>query len=454
MPTGSIRPTSILADVATKSLTGFDDQRVVDHVTGLPRLPAARVDIAQQAKQLAPRRCIGIISFAILPDPTLFRLAPEADRSLRVEITRQLANALRPQDKLYAADHWEWLIILPDLPSGAPLLLGMMKFEALFAHPLPFGVDSFMVLRVVCGGALLPDDGEDPRHLIQSSRIACLSAKRAGSGHATFDPAMEHIDKAQQQLLVELPRALTGAPGLALYLQPQIDLSDGSCIGCEALLRWQSQSGEQIPPDRTLAAVEHLGLRSTFNRWMLQQAIQSQHRLQAENIAVILSINLSANDLLDPELLDLITQTLATWEVSPESLLFELTETQMIEDTEQVIDVLRSMRNLGFQLSVDDFGTGYASMSYLQRLPVQEVKIDQSFVRHAEASARDREIIASIVQLAHRLGMLVVAEGVETAETSAIVAQLGCDRAQGHLYAPAMPLEEFIDWWRSLAAHR
>ncbi|MDP3032654.1 MAG: GGDEF domain-containing phosphodiesterase [Rhodocyclaceae bacterium] len=440
--------------MATKSLTGFDDQRVVDHVTGLPRLPAARVDIAQQAKQLAPRRCIGIISFAILPDPTLFRLAPEADRSLRVEITRQLANALRPQDRLYAADHWEWLIILHDLPSGAPLLLGMMKFEALFAHPLPFGVDSFMVLRVVCGGALLPDDGEDPRHLIQSSRIACLSAKRAGSGHATFDPAMEHIDKAQQQLLVELPRALTGAPGLALYLQPQIDLSDGSCIGCEVLLRWQSQSGEQIPPDRTLAAVEHLGLRSTFNRWMLQQAIQSQHRLQAENIAVILSINLSANDLLDPELLDLIKQTLATWDVSPESLLFELTETQMIEDTEQVIDVLRSMRNLGFQLSVDDFGTGYASMSYLQRLPVQEVKIDQSFVRHAEASARDREIIASIVQLAHRLGMLVVAEGVETVETARIVAQLGCDRAQGHLYAPAMPLAEFIVWWRSLAAQR
>ena len=434
--------------MAAKSLARFDDQRVVDHVTGLPRLPAALADIARQAQQLAPRRCIGIISFAILPDPALFRLAPEADRGLRVEITRQLANALRPQDRLYAADHWEWLIILPDLPSGAPLLLGMMKFEALFAHPLPFGVDSFMVLRVVCGGALLPDDGEDPRHLVQSSRIACLSAKRAGSGHATFDPAMEHIDTAQQQLLVELPRALAGAPGLALYLQPQIDLSDGSCIGCEALLRWQSQSGEQIPPDRTLAAVEHLGLRSTFNRWMLQQAIQSQHRLQAENIAVILSINLSANDLLDPELLDLIKQTLATWEVSPESLLFELTETQMIEDTEQVIDVLRSMRNLGFQLSVDDFGTGYASMSYLQRLPVQEVKIDQSFVRHAEASARDREIIASIVQLAHRLGMLVVAEGVEAEETAKIVSELGCDRAQGHLYAPAMPAEAFIAWWR------
>ncbi|MDO8959104.1 MAG: EAL domain-containing protein, partial [Rhodocyclaceae bacterium] len=301
---------------------------------------------------------------------------------------------------------------------------------------------------------LLPDDGEDPRRLIQSSRIACLSAKRNGSGHATFDPAMEQIDKAQQQLFVELPRTLAGSPGLSLYLQPQIDLAGGSCVGCEALLRWQSESGEQIPPDRTLAAVEHLGLRSTFNRWMLQQAIQNQHRLQTENIAVLLSINLSANDLLDPELLDLIKQTLATWEVRPESLLFELTETQMIEDTEQVIDVLRSMRNLGFQLSVDDFGTGYASMSYLQRLPVQEVKIDQSFVRHAETSARDREIIASIVQLAHRLGMLVVAEGVETAETSAIVARLGCDRAQGHLYAPAMPLEEFIVWWRSHAAQR
>lgn len=193
--------------------------------------------------------------------------------------------------------------------------------------------------------------------------------------------------------------------------------------------------------------VERLGLRSRFTRWLLQQAMQIQSRLREEGIRLVLSINLSANDLLDAELPELIEQTLATWELTADCLLLELTETLMIEDTEEVIEILGRLRKQGFQLSVDDFGTGYASMSYLQRLPVQEVKIDQSFVLHAERSERDREIIASVVQLAHRLGMQVVAEGVETEATAEIVRRLDCDRAQGFRYATALPLDDFIIWW-------
>ncbi len=423
--------------------------RRIDPATGLPGLAVAQTDIVHLTQQLNPEHCVGIINFAVLPDPCLFRLAPEADRSLRAEVTRRLAGALRPQDRLYAAGHWEWLLVLSDLPSSVPLMLAMMRIDALFADQLP-GIDgSLLTLRVACGGALCPDDGVDPRHLVQSSRIACLTADRAGARYAAYDPAMEQIDNAQLQLHAELPRALGGAPGLSLHLQPQIDLSDGRCVGCEALLRWHLPAGERIPPNHTLAAVERLGLRGTFTRWLLQQAMQIQHRLRAEGIPIILSVNLSANDLLDAELPDLVAQTLAIWDLAPDCLLFELTETLMIEDTEQVIEVLQNLRKQGFHLSVDDFGTGYASMSYLQRLPVQEVKIDQSFVRYAETSKRDREIIASLAQLAHRLEMVVVAEGVETVETAAIVAQLGCDRAQGFLYAMAMPLEEFIVWWRA-----
>jgi EAL domain-containing protein (putative c-di-GMP-specific phosphodiesterase class I) len=190
-------------------------------------------------------------------------------------------------------------------------------------------------------------------------------------------------------------------------------------------------------------------LRIEFTRWLLQQAMQVQSHLRAEGVNVLLSVNLAAHDLLNDELPDLIAQTLTTWELAPECLLFELTETLMIEDTDQVMGVLLRLRKMGFHLSVDDFGTGYASMSYLQRLPVQEVKIDQSFVRYAESSERDREIIASLVQLAHRLDMLVVAEGIETAETAAIVAKLGCDRGQGYLYGKGMPVDEFIPWWHS-----
>jgi diguanylate cyclase len=425
------------------------DDRRVDPATRLPGLAVALADIARLTQQLDPEHCVGIINLAVLPDPALFRLAPEADRSLRAEVTRRLAGALRPQDRLYVAGHWEWLLVLTDLPNSVPLMLAMMRLDALFADSLPTLDGSFLTLRVACGGALCPDNGTEPRHLIQSSRIACLTADRTGSRFAAYDPAMEQTDHAQQQLHAELPHALSGAPGLSLCLQPQIELSSGRCVGCEGLLRWHLPGGEHIPPNHTLAAVERLGLRGTFTRWLLQQAMQIQHRLRAENIPIVLSINLSANDLLDAELPDLIAQTLATWELTADCLLLELTETLMIEDTEQVIDVLQNLRKQGFHLSVDDFGTGYASMSYLQRLPVQEVKIDQSFVRYAETSKRDREIIASLAQLAHRLDMVVVAEGVETVEAAEIVAQLGCDRGQGFLYAMAMPLEEFIIWWRA-----
>jgi len=441
-----------LAD--SEALSLHLEKRRIDLGTGLPSLPVAWEDITHLAQQLDAAYCLGIITLAVLPDPVLLRLVPEASRDLRVAITRRIESALRPQDRLYAAEHWEWLLVLDKLPSSAPLMLALIKLDALFAEPVRALDGSMLLLRVACGGALCPDDGTEARHLVQSARIACLQADRSGSRYATYAPAMEQSDTVQQQLHVELPRVLSGAPGLSLYLQPQIDLADGRCRACEALLRWQLPSGEWVAPPHTLAVVERLGLRGKFTRWLLQQAMQIQAHLRAEGIHIVLSINLSANDLLDAELPELIEQTLATWELTADCLQLELTETLMIEDTEQVIEILGRLRQQGFQLSVDDFGTGYASMSYLQRLPVQEVKIDQSFVLHAETSERDREIIASVVQLAHRLGIQVVAEGVETEAAAAIVRQLGCDRAQGYRYATALPLEPFVAWWQGHESRR
>ena len=149
--------------------------RRIDYATGLPGLPAALAVLARSAQQLVASQCIGIINFAALPDPALLRLTTEADRKLRAEITQRLAGALRPQDQLYSAGQWEWLVILADLPSSVPLMLAMMRLDTLFADPLPSLDGGFLTLRVACGGAMCPDDGADPRHLVQSSRIACLT---------------------------------------------------------------------------------------------------------------------------------------------------------------------------------------------------------------------------------------------------------------------------------------
>ena len=211
-------------------------------------------------------------------------------------------------------------------------------------------------------------------------------------------------------------------------------------------MRWQRSNGQWVAPPHILECIDRLGLRQDFNRWLLLQATQIQLQLGEQGIDIVLSINLSANDLLDIELPDMIGQALATWDVDPAKFLLEITETMMVEESWQVLDVLDRLRQQGFRLSIDDFGTGYAGMSYLQRLPVQEVKIDQMFVRQAADSDKAREIITSIIQLAKRLNMSVIAEGVETAEILEIIAGLGCQMAQGYLYSKALPLADFIAW--------
>lgn len=420
---------------------------LTDHVTGLPRYASALVELPHLARNQTADHVLGAIIISVNASPAIYRLTPEGSQHLRAEITRLITGLLKPKDRLYSISHWEWLAVLPNMVSSAPLTLAMIKLASLFSDPLESAGGS-LALTVTCGGALWPEHGSDALHLIQSARIARLAAARDNVTHALYAPDMEHTDSGEQALHRELQQALGGAHGMSLHLQPQIELASGTCIGCEALLRWQRPNGEWVPPPRVLAIIERLGLRANFTRWLLQQTMQLLRRLDDSGIAVPVSINLSASDLLDAELPDLIGQSLATWEIPPDRLLLELTETLMVEETPQVSEVLQRLRNMGLHLSIDDFGTGYAGMSYLQRLPVHEVKIDRSFVCNAEASDKDREIIAAIIKLAHRLKMGVIAEGVETAEVAAVVARLGCDRAQGFLYTCALPADGFIDWWR------
>jgi EAL domain-containing protein (putative c-di-GMP-specific phosphodiesterase class I) len=214
-------------------------------------------------------------------------------------------------------------------------------------------------------------------------------------------------------------------------------------------LRWRLPDGTDIPAPNIIAMVEQDGLRPRFNRWLVQQGVQSVARLDESGIRINVSLNLTANDLLDPDLPDLVQQTLALWHVEPSRILFEITETIVVADTEEVALTLRRLRKLGVRLAIDDFGTGYAGMSYLSRLPVSEVKIDQSFIRRINESSTDYEIIASVTSLAHRLGMEIVAEGVESEDVFEAVKRLGCDRVQGFLFSRALPEQQFTEWWHA-----
>ena len=414
----------------------------------LPGLPVALADISMLSRY-AGDSALGVIGIVVHPDTAFYRLSPESVQRLRQEITRRLNGKLREGDRLYSLSSWEWLVVLPALRSKAILTLAMLKFRQLFVEN-NLSIDGITLhLPVYCGAAIHPDDGEDALHLVQSARIAGLHAQRDGQGSALYSVEMEELDDRLKLFDQELRAAFSGESGLQLYLQPQVEALSGGCVGAEGLLRWQRHSGEWVSPPELLAAIERLGLRQRFNRWLFLSAGQICHKLALSDVPITLSINLSANDLLDSEVPDLLEQALKTWNVPAESIRLEITETSMVQDTVSVIDVLLRLRKLGASLSIDDFGTGYSSMSNLQNFPVQEVKIDRSFISHIVESERDREIAGSMIRLSHRLGKHVVAEGVETAEVAERLLAMGCEYLQGYLFSPAIPLNEFILWYQA-----
>jgi EAL domain-containing protein (putative c-di-GMP-specific phosphodiesterase class I) len=414
----------------------------------LPGLPVALSEIPLFTHG-ADGSGLGVITFVVHPDTAFYRLSPESALRLRQEITHRLNEQLRETDRLYSISSREWLIVLPGLRSSATLSMAMLKLQHMFDEK-QLSVDGITLrLPVSCGAAIYPDDGDDALHLVQSARIAGLHAERSGEASALYDPRMEELDDRLKDFDHELQQAFSGDSGLRLHLQPQIETLSGRCGGAEALLRWRRGNGEWVSPLELLAAIERLGLRHRFNRWLFLTAGQICHQLALSEIGIMLSVNLSANDLLDPEVPDLLAQALDTWNVDPSAIQLEITETSVVKDADSVSDVLLRLRQLGVSLSIDDFGTGFSGMSNLQILPVQEVKVDQSFIRNIVDSKRDQEITESIIRLAHRLELQVVAEGVETRAAADLLAAMGCEWLQGFLYAPALPLEQFIAWYQT-----
>ncbi len=421
------------------------DTEMLSHAH-LPGVATALSDIPVLNQGQEEEGSVGVVAFVVHPDAAFYRLSPESALRLREEITHRLNEQLRETDCLYGMANWEWLIVLPGLRSSATLTMAMIRLSGLFSER-GLVVDGIVLhLSVSCGAATFPDDSDDALYVVQSARIAALHAERSGSGSAIYEPGMDGLDDQLREFDRELRMAFAGDCGLQLYLQPQIEVRSGRCLGAEALLRWCRGNGEWVAPPVLLAAIERLGLRHRFNRWLFLAAAQASHRLASAGVDIRLSINLSAHDLLDPEMPDLLMQALGTWNVAPTAIRLEITETSMVQDTENVIEVLMRLRELDVSLSIDDFGTGYSGMSNLKIVPVQEIKVDQSFIINLAESKHDQEITRSIIRLAQRLGLQVVAEGVETREAAQLLAAMGCEWLQGFLFSRAVPLEEFIVW--------
>jgi EAL domain-containing protein (putative c-di-GMP-specific phosphodiesterase class I) len=281
--------------------------------------------------------------------------------------------------------------------------------------------------------------------LLSRAEVAMYAAKRRTQGPLMYDASFDAASTQTLSLLTELRQAVERGE-LRLYLQPKLSLDSGRVSGAEALVRWAHPQRGLVPPMDFIPFAEQTGFIRVLTMWVFEEAARHWLALQAEGLALTISVNLSTRDLLDPDLPQKFDALLVKHSVPAEAYCLEITESAIMDDPARALATLNRLSGLGFKLSIDDFGTGYSSLAYLKRLPVDELKIDKSFVMSMEKDLDDAKIVRSTIDLAHNLGLRVVAEGVENAKAWDMLRELECDEAQGYHMGKPMPATEFIVW--------
>ncbi|ONF43513.1 diguanylate cyclase [Marinobacter lutaoensis] len=294
------------------------------------------------------------------------------------------------------------------------------------------------------GVALFPDHGADANTLIRRATIAEGSERARERGMAYYSPARDSYSADRLTLVTELRNALENRE-LALYLQPKQAMVSGQIVGVEALIRWpRRQHGTR--PDEIIQVAEQTGLIKPLTRWVLEEALSLRTRLLAEGWHLNLSVNISPNNLREPDFHPHVQRLMASYPDHKGAVIFEITETSMMQDPTNSLRALNALERAGIRISIDDFGSGYSSLSYIKQLPASEIKIDRSLIADLATQPEDRVIVQNTIDMCHSLGYQVVAEGVEDEATAEILRSMGCDMIQGYLLTPPRPLDELLAW--------
>jgi EAL domain-containing protein (putative c-di-GMP-specific phosphodiesterase class I) len=296
-------------------------------------------------------------------------------------------------------------------------------------------------IGIACG----PEHAATAEALLSRAEVAMYEAKHRRAGKLVYDPAFDHGSAATLTLLGEMRRALQQHE-LRLFIQPKLHLLDDTLVGAEALVRWQHPQRGLVPPLEFIPFAEETGFIHELSLWVVDEAARLLAHWQAGGLLPRLSVNLSVHDLMKADLVERLQWRLQRHGVPPASLCLEITESAIMNDPERALQTLQALKALGCRLSIDDFGTGYSSYATLRDLPVDELKIDMSFVRAMEKVPKDAMIVRSIIDVAHNLDLSVVAEGVENEAIRQQLALLGCDEAQGWHIGRPMPAEQFEAW--------
>jgi EAL domain-containing protein (putative c-di-GMP-specific phosphodiesterase class I) len=331
-------------------------------------------------------------------------------------------------------------VLLPGRDADGAMLVAQQLAGVLEA---PVALDGQAVdISAGMGIACWPDHADQPDELLGHAEVAMYAAKRKSQGVLVYEPSLDSGSAQTLSLLSELRQALDGNE-LRLFLQPKISLQNNRVIAAEALVRWQHPVRGMVQPMQFIPFAEQTGFIRHLTLWMFEEAARQWHSLQPVDGSLRIAINLSTRDLMDLDFPAKIDTLLARFNVPRSGFCLEITESAIMDDPQRAQATLNQLSHSGFKLSIDDFGTGYSSLAYLKSLPVNELKIDKSFVMGMEKDESDAKIVRSTIDLAHNLGLTVVAEGVENAHIYQLLADLHCDEAQGYYMSKPVVSTEF-----------
>ena len=374
---------------------------------------------------------------------------------LLIEITERLKGILRAEDTLARLGGDEFVLLFTDLTQFEESLFVLDRVLAAVSTPVVIG-DIPISVSASIGVTLFPTDDADADTLLRHADQAMYLAKEAGKNrYHLFDPERDRQVQSHRNYLQRLREALDNSE-FVLHYQPKVNLVTGAIIGAEALIRWQHPDQGLLPPGDFLHYLDGSDLELTVGEWVIDSVLKQIKAWNDLGLNLTVSANVSANHLLQGDFADRLVQMLERHpEVASGNLELEILETAALANMDQAVHVLTRCRQLGVHLSLDDFGTGYSSLTYFRNLPVDILKIDQSFVRDMLDDPDDLGIVESVIRLAHAFNRPVIAEGVETLDHGAMLVHLECQLAQGYGIARPMPAEQMPDWvsqWRSKAA--
>ncbi|MBI3546494.1 MAG: EAL domain-containing protein [Gammaproteobacteria bacterium] len=352
--------------------------------------------------------------------------------SVLQEVAARLQNLVRKSDTVARFGGDEFAMVLPSVSTATAVSVINKILKAI--EPTVIVDQHKLHIETSIGIALFPQHGQDPTALIKFADIAMYAAKRANSGYAIYDSTHDPHSADRLVLTANLRQAIE-ADELTVHYQPKIHLATGEVTGVEALVRWPHPTLGLLFPDTFIPLAERCGLINPLTFRVLEAAIQQHQRWLRDGLKLAIAINLSARTLQDLNFPTQVAASMQNFGIDSKYIEFEITETAIMADPVRALKVLTELNQMEIRLSIDDFGTGYSSLAYLQKLPVQAVKIDKSFVIDLISNPSNLAIVRSTLDLGHNLGLQVIAEGVEDRETYLMLKSLGCDMAQGYFFS-------------------